>query len=110
MKRHRMYNADGIAAGVQTVAKIRQKLFPFGTSPQLGAPSPAPPAPAAAAAEEPAEMQEGYCMSCKTKRPFQVEGEDKMPNGAIRKYGTSGHPDCGHKISHLVSGASSGAK
>lgn len=111
MKRHRMYTADSIAAGVKTVAAIRQKVFPFGTSPQLGAPSPAPPTAAAAGAEQkPIEMMEGHCMSCPReeggkfkKHIFQVEGQETMKNGAIRKYGKCPN---GHAISHLVSGKS----
>lgn len=105
----RLYTADTIAKGVKTVAAIRSKVFPFGTSPQLGAPSPVtssePTAP-------PPEMLEGHCLGCPRgedgkprKHVFQVEGEDKMPNGTVRKYGKCPN---GHKISHLVSGAASG--
>lgn len=99
--KHRMHDSTTMAQAVGMVGKLRAKL-------PIGAPMPGVFTPktssSSAAPEEPQEVLEGHCLSCRTKRPFIVEGEDKMPNGAIRKYGTSGHPECGHKISHLVSG------
>lgn len=97
--RSRFYNAGMMKSGIDAVSGMRQKMVESGKI-QVQLPGMTPPA---AAAEQP-EMLEGHCLTCKTKRPFAVEGEDKMPNGAIRKYGTSGHPDCGHKVSHFVSG------
>lgn len=97
----RPYHAAEIASGVQTVAKLQQRVLqedPMSSGPlaQLK-PQPAPEG-------EPPEVLAGHCLNCKTKRAFVVEGEEKMKNGAIRKYGTSQEPGCGHKMSHIVSG------
>jgi hypothetical protein len=102
----RPYTAMDVAKGVHTVAKLQQRVLaeaPMSAGPLAAlAPQPAP------AGEEP-EVLAGHCLNCKTKRAFVVEGEEKMKNGAIRKYGTSQENGCGHKISHMVSGAQSAA-
>jgi hypothetical protein len=90
-----------IASGVHTVAKLQQRVLqedPMSSGPlaQLK-PQPSP------AGEEP-EVLAGHCLNCKTKRAFKVEGEQKLTNGAIRKYGKSEEAGCGHQISHIVSG------
>jgi hypothetical protein len=90
-----MYDADSMSKGVGTLSRIRGIMFPHGPPSGLGGAQNVPAAQ---------EMLEGHCLTCKTSRPFAVEGEDQMPNGAIRKFGTSGHPECGHKISHFVKG------
>lgn len=103
MKRpKRVYNANHVVDGVRTVAKLQQRVLqedPMSSGPLAALkPQPAP------AGEEP-EVLAGHCLTCKTKRAFVVEGEDKMDNGAIRKYGTSQETGCGHKVSHFVSGS-----
>ena len=104
----RSYTADHIRAGIASVAKLQQHVMrqaPMSAGPLKAL---APPPPAATAAAEEAEVLAGHCLSCKTKRAFTVEGEQKMKNGAIRKYGTSKEDGCNHKVSHFVSGATSG--
>jgi hypothetical protein len=103
----RPYTAEHIAAGVQTVAKLQQHVLSeapmsFGPLAALAPPPPGDPG------EQP-EVLAGHCLTCKTKRGFTVEGEEKMKNGAIRKYGTSTENGCGHRVSHFVSGAQEAA-
>jgi hypothetical protein len=66
---------------------------------------------AAAKPEEMPEVLQAHCIHCHRegraepgKSTMRVEGEQKMPNGAIRKYGTCTHAQCGGKMSTLVSG------
>ena len=99
-KPSRLYNAQHMAKGVQLVGRLQQLVLqkkPDAAGP-LAALTPAP-APAGA---EPAELLEAHCHGCQGKKTFQVEGEETMPNGAIRKHGTA---VCGHKVSTFVSGA-----
>jgi hypothetical protein len=106
----RLYTAEHIAGGVKTVAKLQQRVLqeaPMSSGP-LAQLAPPPPAAAGAEAEQP-EVLAGHCLTCKTKRGFTVEGEEKMKNGAIRKYGTSTEQGCGHRVSHFVSGAQEAA-
>ena len=95
----RIYNSDVIAKGVQTVHKIQQKVLQaapekFGPmtalQPQTGQ-------------ENQPELLTAHCLGCGSKKEFGVEGEEKMKNGAIRKYGkcTGG---CGRQISTFVKG------
>lgn len=102
----RTYTAQHMREGIASVAKLQQHVMK--QAPMSAGPLKAlAPNPAAAAAEE-AEVLAGHCLSCKTKRAFTVEGEQRMKNGAIRKYGTSKEDGCNHKVSHFVSGATSG--
>lgn len=93
--RHRRYDASTIADGINVMQQIRDKVIPFEqVAAQITKNVPAP---------QP-EMLEGHCTNCKTKRQFAVEGEEKMKNGAIRKYGKCTEPGCSRTISHFVSG------
>lgn len=99
----RMYDADTISNAVGVTAKIHQKLYPMGHQPMSGQGS-------AESVPMAMETMEGHCLgsSCRdgdgkpSKKTFNVEGEEKMKNGTIRKYGKC--PDCGTNISHLISG------
>jgi len=100
----RLFHAKHMADGAVAVAKLQQQVLkedPMSAGP-LAALKPAP-APAGA---EPAELREAHCLTCGGKKNFQVEGEEKMKNGAIRKYGKGA---CGHKLSAFVSGAQDGS-
>lgn len=100
----RLYNADDIAHGVQVTAKIREQMIPLEHAQRMQALT----SPPVGAAPQP-EMLEGHCVNCKTRRPFTVEGEETMKNGAVRKYGKGTHPDCGHRMSKFVSGVKEAA-
>jgi len=95
----RLYEASHIADGVKLVAKLQQRVLkeaPMSAGP-LAALAPPPPEPGA----DPVELREAHCHACGEKKAFQVEGEEVMKNGAIRKHGTGA---CGHKVSTFVSG------
>lgn len=47
--------------------------------------------------------ENGYCVKCKTKRDFNVEGEAANKNGSKRRFGAC--PNCGTKIHRFVSGS-----
>lgn len=88
-----------MADGVRLIAKLQQRVLkeaPMSAGP-LAALAPPPPT---AGAEAP-ELLEAHCHACKGKKTFQVEGEEPMDNGAIRKHGTA---VCGHRVSTFVSG------
>lgn len=96
----RVYEAKHIADGVRTVAELQQHVLkeaPMSAGP-LAALAPPPPAEAGA---EPVELREAHCHACGEKKAFQVEGEEVMKNGAIRKHGKGA---CGHSVSTFVSG------
>lgn len=104
MRTKRLYNADKIAAGVQTVHKLQQhvmKVAPMSAGP-LAALNPAV---APTSAEPTAELIEAHCHGCGEKKTFQVENTDTMKNGALRK---SGKGVCGHRLSTFVSGSQDG--
>lgn len=93
-----------IAAGTQTVHKMQAKVLqaaPHKFGP-LAALQPQ------AGEEEQPELLKAHCLGCASKKEFAVEGEEKMKNGATRKYGkcTGG---CGRTISTFVSGAQDAA-
>jgi hypothetical protein len=92
----RLFTADHIQDGVQTVAGLQQEALKI--APHMAGPMsriPMQPQP-----EQ--EMLEGHCLQCKGKKQFAVEKETKMKNGTIMKQGKS---DCGHMVSTFVSGA-----
>jgi hypothetical protein len=98
----RLFHAHHMAEGAKGVMALQQEVLK--AAPMSAGPLAAlAPQPAAAGAEAP-ELREAHCHSCKEKKSFQVEGEDTMPNGAIRKYGKG---VCGHKLSTFVSGKES---
>lgn len=98
----RLYSASHIANGVQTVAKLQQKVLEI--DPMAAGPMRAlKPPPAPAGQEEPPEQMDGYCIGCKTKRNFTVADRKPLPNGAVLHTGVSNHPDCSHTVTRIVS-------
>ena len=95
----RLYHAGHMAGGVHLVAEQAIKEAPQRLAAHLAPPT----------AEEQPEILEAHCLGCKTKRQFQVEGEDKMKNGATRKYGKCSGDGCGRTISTFVKGAQDAA-
>lgn len=103
-KPKRFFSAEHIANGVKAVGKLQQKalaIAPTMAGPMARVPTTPPP-------EEMPEVLEGHCMGCKGKSKFEVEGEEKMKNGAIRKYGKCQADGCGGKMNLFVSGAKEG--
>ena len=92
MRRQRSYNADTMTEAIGTAMKIRQATHRQGTPSGLGGAESVPMA---------TETLTGHCLGCKKSQAFSVEGEDTLPNGALRKFG---HCDAGHSMSHIVSG------
>lgn len=98
----RIYSASHVAEGVKTVARIQLATLaahPDSAGPLANVRPQAPTGP-----HPPAELHEAHCHSCKEKKAFVSEGNEKMANGAIRHYGTGA---CGHRVSTFVSGAKS---
>jgi hypothetical protein len=92
----RMYRAEHMRQGIAAMTRIQQAMDPDGKLMAKRIPG----------AEElfaapPPEVLEAHCLACKGKKNFTVEGEEKMKNGTLRKYGKS---DCGHSLSLFVSG------
>ena len=101
-----MFTAEHMVRGIQAVAALQRRVLaedPMAAGP-LNALRPHAPTSSGPAAP-PAELLEAHCHGCGGKKAFQVEGEDQMPNGAIRKYGKA---ICGHRVSTFVSGATNG--
>lgn len=96
-KPSRIFTARHMADGVRSVAALQQHVL------QEAPASVGPLQALMPQGEEQPEMLKGHCHGCKTKKEFAVEGEEKMKNGAIRKYGkcTGG---CGGTISMFVAG------
>lgn len=100
----RMYDAQYMADAVQAHSQLQAqalKVAPHAFGPMARIPMQVP-----AAAE--IETLPGNCFTCKGKTgehksEFDVEGEAKMPNGAIRKYGKCKN-GCGQVLSAFVSG------
>lgn len=108
MKR-RTYTADTMEKHVGFVNKLRAAI-PLG-QPLPGVLAPKSSASPAAAEAPMPEVLKGHCIGCHREgraqpgtSAFAVEGEEKMPNGSIRKYGKCTHPECGGKMSTFVSG------
>jgi len=100
----RLFHAHHMAQGAKGVMALQQEVLkaaPMSAGP-LAALAPQP----AAAGADPVELREAHCLTCGDKKNFQVEGEETMKNGAIRKYGKGA---CGHKLSAFVSGAQDGS-
>ena len=99
----RLFHAHHMHEGAKAVQALQQqvlKIDPMAAGPLAALkPDPAP------AGQEPIELLEAHCHGCKEKKTFQPEGEEKMKNGAIRKYGKG---VCGHTLSTFVSGAANG--
>jgi hypothetical protein len=93
----RIFTADHIAQGVGMVTELQQEALKV--APNMSGPMSR--VPLAVPMADETETLEGHCLTCKGKQQFQVEGEQKMKNGAIRKYGKCGS---GHTMSHFVSG------
>lgn len=99
----RLFHAAHMHEGAKAVAQLQQQVLK--TDPMAAGPLAAlKPAPAPAGAD-PIELIEAHCHGCGEKKTFQPEGEQKMSNGAIRKFGKG---VCGHTLSTFVSGASGG--
>jgi hypothetical protein len=98
----RLYRKEHVAEGVKAVAELQNKVMeqaPTSAGPMAAlAPKPAP------AGAEPQELLEGHCLGCGEKKPFMVEGEQQMKNGAVRKFGKCSGAGCDRKISTFVKG------
>lgn len=95
----RIYRASHIADGVRTVSRLQQRVLqeaPASSGPLAALQPPGE--------EQQPEILEGHCLGCGTKRQFQVENEEKMKNGALRKSGKCTGDGCTRTISLFVKG------
>jgi hypothetical protein len=91
--------------GINIVRELnaeRLKTAPHSTGPLAQIPMQQPVEP------EP-EVLEGYCLGCKGKKQFQVEGERTMKNGAILKHGKCTGEGCDRSIATFVAKEKKGA-
>lgn len=88
----RIYTADHIRDGVRTMEQLQQRSWDYVPAAIEAMNAPVP------------ETQDGYCLKCKGSQTFEVEGEDTMKNGAIRKYGKCPGEGCGTMLSRFVKG------
>lgn len=100
MRNKRLYRADDMRTGIQQVSQLQAAVLK--EEPAMAGPLKRLKESRRADAAEQVEQLEGHCLTCKGKKTFTVEKTDTMKNGALRK---SGKGECGHTISHFVSGA-----
>lgn len=86
------YTPEHIAEGIRLMGEIRGAQIDAGTHPGM-----------LSTLAQPVVMDNHHCVSCGEKQDFQVENEETMPNGALRRTGTC--QACGGVISKFVKGA-----
>lgn len=108
----RIYDAQFMADAVGAHAQLQAQAMKV--APHAFGPMSRVPLQPMVAAEDVPETLKAHCFTCKSKRgesasEFDVEGEQKMKNGAIRKYGKCKADGCGQTLSMFAAGVKDAA-
>ena len=94
MSPKRIFTPDHIRDGISAMGELRQHALDFIPA---QVPDPAAPVP----------THDGWCVSCKGKKTFEIKNTATMRNKALQHSGEC--PDCGTKMSAFAKGVQESA-